>query len=125
MILVVDDDPGIVSLLGHALGRHGYRVETACDGADAYKHLRSPDCKCILLDINMPRISGVELLLLMQAEGIHIPTIMMAGLSDFDEAEMKQFENVVALIQKPFDLNVVLKVIKTHAQPSGPDRDAP
>ncbi|NQU39812.1 MAG: response regulator [Lentisphaerae bacterium] len=121
MILVVDDDSGIVSLLTRALSQHGYRVESASDGAEAYGHLRSPDCKCILLDINMPRINGVELLMLMQAEGIHIPTIVMAGFSDYDETEMKQFENVAALIQKPFDLDVILKAIKTHARPSGSD----
>ena len=117
MILVVDDDPGIVSLLDRALSQHGYRVETAQDGAEAYSHLRSPDCKCILLDINMPRINGVELLMLMQAEDISIPTIVMAGFSDYDEDEMKQFENVITLIQKPFELDAVLKAIKQYAIP--------
>ena len=117
MILVVDDDPGIVDLLTRALSQHGYRVETAHDGADAYSHLRSPDCKCILLDINMPRINGVELLMLMQAEDIHIPTIVMAGFSDYDEAEMKQFDNVTTLIQKPFELDAILKAVKQYAMP--------
>jgi DNA-binding NtrC family response regulator len=117
----VDDDPGIVNLLTRALSQHGYRVETAHDGADAYTHLRDPNCKCILLDINMPLINGVELLMLMQAEGIHIPTIVMAGFSDYDEAEMKQFENVVALVYKPFEMDAILDAIKTHALPRTTD----
>lgn len=117
MILVVDDDPDIVSLLTHTLTGHGYRVETANDGAEAYTHLRSPDCKCILLDINMPHISGVELLMLMQAEGIKIPTIVMAGFPDYEEDEMKQFESVVALIYKPFKLDDMLRAIKQYARP--------
>ena len=120
MILVVDDDPTIVEMLSMALIDEGYRVETASDGAEAYSHLKSPDCKCMLLDVNMPRINGIELLLLMQAEGIQIPTILMAGFSDFEEQEMTQFDSVVKFMSKPFKLNEMLDVIRKHARPPVP-----
>ncbi|MBL7076162.1 MAG: response regulator [Kiritimatiellae bacterium] len=117
MILVVDDETDLRNVLSRSLVHHGYRVETAGDGAEAYELLRSPDCKCILLDINMPRINGVELLLLMQAEDIHIPTIVMAGFDDYGEEEMKQFSNVATLLHKPFQLDDALKAIKKYALP--------
>ena len=91
--------------------------EGSSHGDEAFQHLKSPDCKCMLLDVNMPRINGVELLLLMQAEDIHIPTIVMAGFEDYDEEEMKQFTNVVSLLHKPFDLDDALTAIKTNALP--------
>jgi two-component system OmpR family response regulator len=117
MILVVDDEPDMRKVLSRSLVHHGYRVETAADGAEAYDKLRSPDCKCMLLDVNMPRINGIELLLLMQAEDVHIPTIVMAGFEDYDEAEMKQFSNVAQLLRKPFQLDDALTAIKQHALP--------
>jgi len=117
MILVVDDEPDLRKVLSRTLTHHGYRVETARDGAEAFEFLKAPDCKCMLLDINMPRINGVELLLLMQAEDIHIPTIVMAGFDDYGEEEMKQFTNVATLLHKPFQLDAVLEAIKKYALP--------
>jgi DNA-binding response OmpR family regulator len=115
MILVVDDDQRIIEALRESLTREGYTVKTAHDGLEAFGHLRAPECKCMLLDINMPRINGVELLLLMQSEGIKVPTIVMAGFEDFDEKEMKQFSNVVKYLHKPFEMKDMLKAIRAHA----------
>ena len=58
MILVVDDDRDIVQLLGKALEREGYSVESAFSGREAYERLKSRQCHCMLLDINMPNIDG-------------------------------------------------------------------
>ena len=128
MILVVDDNQALVDVLRVILTKEGYRVETAGNGVEAFAHLRSPDCKCMLLDVNMPKINGAELLLLMQAEGIHVPTIVMAGFEDFDAREMKQFGNVVALMRKPFEVGDMLDAIRKHrkrphaATPDEPDQ---
>ena len=117
MILVVDDDKDLVRLLQLALEKEGYRVETASNGVEAYSHVKAPDCKCMLLDIHMPGINGAELLLLMQAEGIHVPTIVMAGFADFDEKEMKQFANVMKFVKKPFEIEDMIAFIKHHGKP--------
>lgn len=113
MVLVVDDDVSLARLLETALQKEGYRVETAANGVEAYKKVQSPDCKCMLLDINMPQLNGVELLMLMQAEGIAVPTIVMAGFPDFNESEMKQFESVVAFLGKPFSMEKLAATIKS------------
>ena len=118
MILVVDDDEAIVEFLRAALEDCGYRVETAGNGVQAYEHLKHPDCKGMLLDINMPKINGVELLMLMQADDIRVPTIVMAGFDDFDELEMKNFENVVEFLHKPFELQDLLDRVQTHVLPA-------
>lgn len=112
MILVVDNDPGILKLLRSALEGGGLKVVTAADGVEAYKLVRSPDCKCMVLDVMMPRLNGIELLLLMQADNIHVPTIVMAGFEDFTADEMKQFGNVVRFLRKPFDLQILLDEVR-------------
>jgi FixJ family two-component response regulator len=111
-VLVVDDDPRVVSTARRILEGHGYGVATAADGVEAYAHLKSPDCACLLLDVRLPKINGVELLLLMQAEGIRVPTVVMAGFDDFNTREMKHFAGVVAFLHKPFEASQLLAAVK-------------
>ena len=120
MILVVDDDDEVVDVLKRALDGSGYRVETASNGLEAFEHLKDPQCKCMLLDVNMPKLNGIELLLLMQSEGIEIPTIVMAGFTDFNDDEMKNFANVAEFFQKPFTIKDMLAAIEKHKRKTPP-----
>lgn len=116
MVLVVDDDKSITEALKTLLAQEGFTVKTATNGGEAYAYAKSPDCKCMLLDINMPHINGVELLLILQSEGVKLPTIVMAGMGDFSGGEMKQFANVRQFFRKPFDMDDMLKTVQTYAK---------
>ena len=111
MILVVDDDEVLTEMLQSALEKKGYQIEVAHDGGEALEYLKDPHCKLMLLDINMPRINGAELLILMASEGIDIPTIVMAGFPDYTEKEMKSFPGVKDFLPKPFTLPTLLKLV--------------
>jgi DNA-binding response OmpR family regulator len=102
LVLVVDDDEKIVATIKIWLDAKGYAVDTAKDGVEAYEKLKSEAYYCMLLDINMPRVNGVELILLLQEECLDIPTVVMAGFDDFQEDELQQFRNVVRFLKKPF-----------------------
>lgn len=116
MILVVDDDKILTQLLKTLLEDAGYEVRTAYSGEEAYQHLRDPKCKGMLLDIRMPGVNGAELLMLMAAEGINVPVIVMAGFPDFDEEELKQFPNVKKLFHKPLYPEDVLAAIREYCR---------
>lgn len=116
MILVVDDDKVLTQLLKGLLEDAGYEVRTAYDGESAYQHLRDPKCRGMLLDIRMPGINGAELLMLMAAENIPVPVIVMAGFPDFDEEEMKQFPNVRKFFHKPLYPEEILAAVKQFAR---------
>jgi len=120
MILVVDDDHTMTELLSELLSAEGYEVRVAHNGTDAFKHVRDPRCKGLLLDMHMPGINGPELLLLLEAEGIRRPTLIMTSDPDFDEAEMKQFANVRRLFHKPLYPEDVLDAVRHYCEP--PDR---
>ena len=111
-VLVVDDEPGIVTTLRAMLEHHGYAVETAGDGLEAYTRLKDGGIACMLLDIHMPRINGIELLLLMQTEGLRVPTIAMASFDDFNESEMKQFASVRKFLPKPFQMADAIAAVR-------------
>lgn len=101
MILVVDDDRSLTESIREFLEDEGYEVRTARDGAEAYRHVRDPKCKGLVLDFHMPGINGVELLMLMMAEGCTTPVLLMTSDPNFEELEMKQFPNVRKLLRKP------------------------
>ncbi|MDP6525346.1 MAG: response regulator [Kiritimatiellia bacterium] len=114
MILVVDDDKRTVRTLRIWLEGEGFKVATAENGLKAYGQAKDPECQCILLDITMPRINGVELLLLLQEERVQVPVIIMTGLEDVTESEMKEFKNVTCLLHKPFSIGDMLSAIDMY-----------
>jgi DNA-binding response OmpR family regulator len=116
MIVVADDDKILTQLLTRMFEEEGYEVRVAHDGEAAYQYLKDDKCKAMLLDIRMPGINGAELLMLMAAERIKVPVIVMAGFPDFDEEEMKQFPNVKKLFHKPLYPEEVLAAVREHAR---------
>ncbi len=118
MILVVDDDRVLTQLLRTLLEEAGYEVHVAHDGQTAYRHLKNPKCKGMILDIRLPGVNGAELLMLMTAEGIDVPVIVVAGFPDFDEEEMKQFPNVKRFFLKPLYPEELLAAVKEEMEPA-------
>ncbi len=118
MIVVVDDDAALVQLIQELLESEGYEVRVAGNGAEAYHHVRDPKCKAVLLDIHMPGINGPELLMLMVADGVRVPVILMTSDPGYQEDEMKQFPNVQKLLHKPlYPEDVVVAVRRAVSTP--------
>lgn len=79
-ILVVDDDPEILSLLRRGLAYEGYAVDTASDGTEALSKAREREPDLVILDIMMPGIDGIEVSRrLRQASGIPILMLTAKG----------------------------------------------
>ncbi len=116
MILVVDDNVGVVDTLKIWLKAAGYNVETAYDGAQAYDRAKSPECECMILDINMPHFNGPSLLLILQAEENPVPVIVITGEAGFSRGEMTQFDHVVAFFEKPVEAGALIEAIKASAR---------
>ena len=115
MILVVDDSNALVESIAGNLERLGYTVESASDGVEAFDYLRNPRCKLMLLSMNVPRINGAELLILMGVEGIDVPVIVMSQMKDLSADEIADFPDVVDYIQKPFAMDELLEKVRKHA----------
>jgi two-component system sensor histidine kinase ChiS len=92
-VLVVDDNPLIISELGQILERQGYRIVTAKDGIEAFKKAISDSPHVILTDKEMPGFSGYRLLDALKnlPETAHIPVILhTASLNSEEEADAYQ-----------------------------------
>ena len=115
-ILVVDDEPRNVKILHIQLQARGYAVLTAGDGAEALEVVRDETPDLILLDINMPKVDGYEVLAKVRADKTteFIPIIMITALRDTEENRIKAVEaGADDFIEKPFNSFEVLARIKS------------
>jgi len=83
-IAVVDDDPDFVQLLKTLLKTRGYEVLTATDGEDALRLVRTTPPDLLILDLLMPRMSGLEVVRRMREDpGLRdIPIVVVSGIGD-------------------------------------------
>lgn len=116
--MVVDDDRILTELLRSLLSDAGFQVDVLHTGEEAYQAIQQKSYACMLLDVHMPGLNGAELLMLMAAEHIPTPTLVIAAFHDFDEQEFKQFPNVQGLFHKPFYPDEVLIAVQTLIQES-------
>lgn len=102
-VLLVDDEALSVLMLAEFLKRHGYTVDTAYDGLEAYELCQTHVYHAVVTDIRMPRMSGRELIAKLEDLQPGTPVIVVTGhLKENNAADLGA--NVVALLAKPFQL---------------------
>lgn len=105
-LLVVDDDELLLEMLRRVIENKGIPCATCPSAMDALAILRGAgNIKLVLLDINMPEMTGLELLEKIQSINPHLPVIMITGLGDMDVAEKCMTLGAKDFITKPFDLD--------------------
>jgi DNA-binding NarL/FixJ family response regulator len=125
-ILVVDDDPGIRALVGGLLGRVGYQVREASDGAAAITAARRERPALVVLDVELPVVSGYEVYReLRDRYGDGLPVLFLSG------ARTEPYDRAAGLmlgaddyVVKPFDPGELLARIRrlvTHSVPTASD----
>ena len=115
-ILVVDDEPKNVKILQIQLNARGYTVYTAADGLEALDAVEKEMPDLILLDINMPRMDGFEVVKRIRANEAteFIPIVMITALRDTRENRIKSIEaGADDFIEKPFDSLEVLARVRS------------
>jgi DNA-binding NtrC family response regulator len=122
-VLIVDDDASIVAVLHDALGlfrhEHDYTVEIASDGAEGLAALQRGPFDLVLLDMYMPRMTGLELLTEMRRRGLQTPVLMLTGNEDNRSAADALAAGIFAYVPKPFDLQHLEMLISLAASPRG------
>lgn len=103
-VLIVDDDPAVREVLGLLLQADGYRVHMAADAASALAATDELKPLCVLLDLQMPGMDGVELARrLRQQYGADIVLISVTGWPDPKRHEDAERAGVDFVLTKPVD----------------------
>ena len=108
-IFVVDDDPGVREMLSMVLSAGGYEVICFADGAALLAVARNKSPACILLDVNIPGKSGLDILKELKAEDYPAPIFMISGHGDIAMAVSAIRSGALDFIEKPFRGSEILE----------------
>ncbi|VWX35450.1 response regulator [Exiguobacterium oxidotolerans] len=103
-LLIAEDEPGIRNLLAQLFKAQGYITDLAVDGIETIERLHEADYDLLLMDVNMPGKTGIEVLRHQDQIGRPIRTILMTALSEKEAMEEAKRLGVVAFFGKPFDI---------------------
>jgi putative two-component system response regulator len=118
-VLIVDDEPGICLLIEEELSTHEVDCNTTCDPSEARKLLVGEQYDVLIVDISMPRISGLDLLALARRVGSGCKVILMTGHVRSEHLVQALMLGAYDYIEKPFDMvelvETVLRAISDEA----------
>jgi two-component system response regulator FixJ len=112
LVHLVDDDEAIRRSAGFMLKTSGYRVAAYESGVELLKHARALEAGCILLDIRMPGMDGLEVQQALRDQGVTLPVIIMTGHGDVSLAVRAMKAGAVDFIEKPFEKAGLLSALE-------------
>ncbi len=110
-IFVVDDDAAVKDSLCVLLESAGYKVEAFGSGKEFLETSRVAGNGCLVLDLHLPWMTGLEVLEYLDRNGIELPAILITGRSDPELRERARRANAVALLDKPVRQELLLETI--------------
>jgi CheY-like chemotaxis protein len=112
-ILVVDDEPDLVLTIKNRFEWNKFKVETAANGQEGLEKVESVRPDLILLDCNMPVMSGLDMLRLLRQDRKlkKIPVIMLTAVSEAYDIDTARLLEVAGYVTKPFNFTELLEKI--------------
>lgn len=111
-ILIIDDEKSIRKTLSEILTFEGFIIDEAGDGAEGLKKIKENSYDCILCDIKMPKMDGIEVLEQMRETNADTPFIIISGHANIETAVGAVKKGAFDFISKPPDLNRLLITIR-------------
>ncbi|MCL2418790.1 MAG: response regulator transcription factor [Conexibacteraceae bacterium] len=102
MILVVEDEPGIVDFVERGLKRQGFAVTSATDGEAGLARALEPDIDLVVLDLMLPKLPGMEVLRQLHAQRPALPVIVLTARGEVDDRIAGLDGGAVDYLVKPF-----------------------
>lgn len=112
LVHLVDDDEAIRRSAGFMLKTSGYKVRAYESGVEFLKEVARLEPGCILLDIRMPGMDGLEVQQALRDKGVTLPVVIMTGHGDVALAVQAMKGGAIDFIEKPFEKAVLLSAIE-------------
>ncbi|ARF49186.1 MULTISPECIES: two-component system response regulator GlrR [Pantoea] len=110
-LLLVDDDPSLLKLLGMRLSSEGYQVTTAASGPDALRLLQKEKIDLVISDLRMDEMDGLALFGEIQKRHMGLPVIILTAHGSIPEAVAATQQGVFSFLTKPVDRDALYKAI--------------
>lgn len=122
-ILIIEDDPSIVELLKLYLQQADYRIILASDGEDGLEKYYNENPDCILLDLMLPKMDGIELCRMIRLDDSATPLIMLTGKGESYDIIKGLDTGADDYVVKPFNPNELMARIKSVLRRSDRTQD--
>lgn len=113
-IMIVDDDPEVIRLMSMILESEGYSHESALSGVEALKKIETWSPHLILLDVNMPGLSGLETIEQVRKRDDYVPIIFVSGNSETEDVIKGLNAGGDDYIGKPFNPHELVARVRTQ-----------
>jgi FixJ family two-component response regulator len=111
-VAIIDDDPGMRSSTASLLSAFGYGIETFGSGEEFLNAAATSAAICLVVDIKLGNISGLDLVRQLAAADFNLPVIFMTGCADETiRSQAMQLGCCVAYLKKPFPGNLLIEAI--------------
>ena len=113
LVHIVDDEESMRRSTSYALKTAGYTVATWASGVEFLKEVRHVERGCILLDIRMPEIDGLQVQQILAERGVTMPVVVMTGHGDIGIAVRAMKGGAADFLEKPFERATLLSAVET------------
>ena len=111
-LLYAEDEPAMSEAVVDILEYHNYSVDAVYDGADALAYARSEDYDGIILDVMMPRLSGLEVLRTLRSEGCRTPVLLLTAKAEVEDRIQGLDRGADDYLPKPFAMGELLARVR-------------
>ena len=116
-ILIVEDNDLNMKLFFDILTYQRYDVDKAFDGLEAYDKIKNNNYNLIILDIQLPKLNGFDLIEKLKKENVSIPPVIIASACAMDSDKLKAKElGIKNYITKPIDIKNFVEVVKKELE---------
>ena len=122
-LLLVDDDPGLLKLLGMRLVSEGYSVVTAESGLEGLKILAREKIDLVISDLRMDEMDGLQLFAEIQKQQPGMPVIILTAHGSIPDAVAATQQGVFSFLTKPVDKDALYKAIDSALEHAAPSSD--
>jgi FixJ family two-component response regulator len=113
VISVIDDDASVRTATNNLLSSHGYPIQTFVSADEFLQSARLEDSSCVIADVQMPGMSGLDLLTHMHAQGYTVPFIFITAFPDDGVRARALKAGAIGFLAKPFAGPVLIDCIET------------
>ncbi|MHC9541308.1 MAG: response regulator transcription factor [Vulcanimicrobiota bacterium] len=111
-VYIIDDDPSVRRALTRLLASEGIKVETFSSACEFLEKGLTGGAGCLILDVNMPDRSGLDLQQEMNGKGLSLPIIFITGFGDIPMSVKAMKSGAVDFLTKPFNDEELLKAVR-------------
>ena len=119
-LLIVDDDPQMRAMLRQALERHGFEVHEAASGAEVLQALESARPDAVVLDKEMPGLTGFDALELIRQHDVAVPVIVITAFGGLAVRAEALRRGATAYVEKPFRVSALVEQLLAVTETRGP-----